>query len=176
MNLRSLDGCQLAIGSYPYFEYDARGGGGKGSLIKTNKENLYQISFSSETFSIPPLTSRTTKFLKLPLPPGLKIEMLLDNLGGTINKDSGEILLNFESRFLFSIGPFFQFPDLIVKTSLKTGEVKSNLHKTKGLNLQDNGKAILVGIAVIPITGNKFLDFFLGLPNEALAKLICEIN
>ncbi len=176
MYLKSLDGCRLAIGSYPPFDYDAKGGGGKGTLRPSDKNNILNLSFSSETFSIPPLTSRTTKFLSLPLPPGLKIEMYMDKLEGTINKNSGEILLRFESRFIFTIGSIFKFPDLLVKTSLQTGIVKGELHEEKGLVLQKNGEAKLVGISTIPPTRNKILDTFLGLPNEALAVLQCEIK
>ena len=176
MQLKSLEGCRLTIGKYPSFSYNAYGGGGKAVLLTTQKSNLLHISFSSKTFSIPPLTSKTTTFLSLPLPPGFKIEMSMDQLEGTIDKDSGGVLLKFESRFLFSIGAIFQFPELIVNTLLKTGKVKGKLHEEEGQVLQENGKAKLVGISTIPITGNKILDTFLGLPNEALAELQCEIK
>ncbi len=176
MHLRSLEGCQLAIGSYPPFDYDARGGGGEGTLIPTHKDNVLYLRFSSETFSIPPLTYQTTKFLSLPLPPGLKIEMSMNQLEGTINKVSGEIVLKFESRFIFSIGSIWNFPDLLVKTSLETGKVKGFSHEAEGMVRQSNGQTKLVGVAMIPITGNKVLDTFLGLPNEALAILKCKIN
>ena len=176
MQLNSLKGCRLAIGQYPSFSYDAYGGGGEAALIPSQKSNLLHISFSSKTFSIPPLTSKTTKFLSLPLPPGLKIEMSMDELKGTIDKNSGEVLLKFESKFLFSIGAILKFPELIVQTLLKTGKVKGNLHQGEGLVLQNNGATKLVGISIIPKTGNKILDTFLGLPNEALAELKCEIK
>ena len=101
MQLKSLDGCQLKIGKYPAFTYNAYGGGGKATLLPNQKNNLLHISFSSKTFSIPPLTSKTTRFLSLPLPPGFKIKMSMDKLEGTINKNSGEVLLKFESKFLF---------------------------------------------------------------------------
>ena len=176
MQMKSLDGCRLTIGSYPPFIYNAYGGGGKATLFPSKKNNLLNISFSSKTFLIPPLTSRTTKFLSLPLPPGLKIEMCMDHLAGTIDKNSGEVLLKFESQFLFSIGAIIEFPGLIVNTLLKTGKVKSQLHEGEGQVLQNNGKTKLVGISRIPKTGNKILDTFLGLPNEALAELQCEIK
>ena len=177
MELRSLEGCRLTIGSYPPFIYNAYGGGGKAKLLcHSQKNNLLYLSFSSKTFSIPTLTSKTTKFLSLPLPPGLKIKMSMDQLEGTIDQNSGEVLLKFESKFLFSIAEKLKFPNLIVKTLLKTGKVKGKLHEGEGLALQNNGKTKLVGIAMIPITGNKILDTFLGLPNEALAELQCEIK
>ena len=104
MQLKSLDGCRLAIGKYPSFRYNAYGGGGEATFLPNKKSNLLYISFSSKTFSIPPLTSKTTKFLSLPLPPGFKIEMYMEQLEGTIDKNSGETVLKFESKFLFSIG------------------------------------------------------------------------
>ena len=176
MHLKSLEGCQLFIGSYPPFDYDAKGGGGKGILLPSVKDNILRLSFPSETFSIPPLNSKTTKFLSLPLPPGLKIEMSMVKLEGTIDKDSGEVFLKFESKFIFSIGSIFKFPDLLVKTCLNTGTVKGQLHEEKGCVIQQDGKTKIVGITTIPPTGNKILDIFLGLPNEALAILQCKIK
>ena len=176
MHLRSLDGCRLAIGKYPHFHYDARNGGGRGKLVENIKDHVLRLSFEPKTFSIPSLTSKNTKFLAFPLPPGLKIEMCMDSLEGTINKKSGEVILNFESRFIFTIGSFLRFPNLFVKTTLHTGKIKTSLHKEDGISLQKNGRAKLVGVAMIPITGNKVLDLFLGLPNEALAVLQCEIK
>tara|TARA_Y100001968_G_scaffold333339_1_gene395582 strand:- start:3601 stop:4134 length:534 start_codon:yes stop_codon:yes gene_type:complete len=176
MHLKSLEECRLVIGSYPPFNYDARGGGGKATVVRTEKKDIVHLNFTPERFSIPPLTWQTTKFLYLPLPPGLKIEMSMDKLEGTVNKVSGEVFLEFESRFLFRIGSIFNFPDLLVKTSLQTGKVKGHLHEEKGLNREQNGKTKLVGVSTIPITGNKILDTFLGLPNEALAVLKCELK
>ena len=176
MHLKSLEGCLLKIGSYPPFSYNALGGGGKGTLIPNQKDSSLHLRFSSKTFSIPPLTSQTTKFLSFPLPPGLKIEMSMDKLEGFINQNSGEILFKFESKFVLRVGAMIKFPDLLVNTSLTTGKVQGELHEGQGVVLQQNGKTKLVGIAIIPPTGNKILDTFLDLPNEALAELQCEIK
>ena len=100
----------------------------------------------------------------------------MDQLAGTINKESGEVLLKFESKFLFSIGSMLEFPELKVKTLLTTGKVQGKLHQGKGEIIQNNGKTKLVGISTIPRTGNKIIDSFLGLPNEAIAELRCEIK
>ena len=176
MQLKSLEGCRLTIGKYPPFNYNAYGGGGQAKLVENHKNNLLYIRFSSKTFSIPSLTSKTTRFLSLPLPRGLKIKMSMDKLEGTINRSTGEVLLRFESKFLLSIGAMLKFPDLIVKTSLETGKVKGIIHEAEGVVLQNNGTTKLVGISIIPKTGNKILDTFLGLPNEAIAELNCEIK
>ncbi len=176
MQLKSLGGCRLKIGKYPAFTYNAFGGGGKATLRPSQKNDLLDISFSSKTFSIPPLTSKTTRFLSLPLPSGINIKISMDQLEGTINKNSGDVLLNFESKFRLSIGSMLKFPELIVKTFLTTGRVKGELNEGEGIVLQSNGATTLVGISTIPKTGNKVLDAFLGLPNEALAELKCEIK
>ena len=176
MQLKSLEGCRLKIGSYPSFSYNACGGGGKAKLLPSMRKNIVCLQFSSKTFSIPPLTSENTKFLSLPLPPGLKIEMSMDTLDGTIDKNSGEILLRFESKFILNVGTMMKFPALLVQTSLQTGRVKGKLHESKGMVLQTNGQTKLVGTAMIAPTGNKILDSFLALPNEALAELRCEIK
>ena len=176
MQLKSLNGCRLKIGSYPPFTYDASGGGGECICLPSNKNNILYLKFSSKTFSIPPLSSTNTRFLSLPLLPGLKIKMLMNKLEGTLDQNSGVLVLKFDSRFVFSIGGLITFPDLLVKTSLETGKVKSKLHEGEGFALQKNGKTKLVGIAIIPPCGNKILDAFLGLPNEALAELHCEIK
>ena len=176
MQMKSLEGCRLKIGSYPSFNYNAYGGGGKATILSNQKNNILQVSFSSKTFSIPTLNAKTTKFLSLPLPPGIKIEMTMNQLEGTISKQSGEVLLKFESKFFFSIGKMVKFPELVVKTLLTTGKVKGKLHEGEGQALKKNGRVNLVGISIIPKTGNKILDIFLGLPNEALAELRCEIT
>ena len=175
MQLKSLKGCRLTIGSYPPFSYNASGGGGQGTLI-SNQNNIFYLSFSSKTFYIPPLTYKNTNFLSIPLPPGLKIDMHMDKLEGTVDKSSGEVLFKFEAQFIFSIGGMIKFPNLLVKTKLTTGRVKGKLHEAEGVSLQKNGTTKLVGISIIPQTRNKILDTFLGLPNEALAELHCEIK
>tara|TARA_B100000965_G_scaffold402706_1_gene429246 strand:+ start:1286 stop:1825 length:540 start_codon:yes stop_codon:yes gene_type:complete len=176
MLLKSLDGCLLKIGSFPAFHYNAYGGGGKGTLLQSKNNNTLTLNFSSKTFSIPPLNSQTTNFLSLPLPPGLQIDMSMDKLEGTIDQNSGAILLEFNSKFVLSILGIFHFPPLLVETILTTGKIKGNLHQGTGLVLQKNGITKLVGLAIIPQTGNKVLDIFLDLPNEALAELNCEIK
>ena len=176
MLLKSLDGCLLKIGSFPAFHYNAYGGGGKGISLQSKNNNIVTLSFSSKTFSIPPLNSQTTNFLSLPLPPGLKIDMSMDKLEGTIDQNSGRILLEFNSKFVLSILGIIQFPPLLVETTLTTDKIKGKIHEGTGLVLQKNGITKLVGIAMIPQTGNKVLDIFLGLPNEVMAELNCEIK
>ena len=176
MQLTSLKGCRLAIGSYPHFHYNATNGGGKGVVVNSNTKNIQHITFSPETFTIPPLDWRSTRVSAVPLPPGLTIKMYLNTLEGTINQETGEIILNFEARFMLQILYIFHFPSLSVKTTLNSGKVTSGRHEETGLNLQSNGKTKLVGVAVIPPTNNHCLNRFLNLPTEALAILNCKFT
>ena len=134
------------------------------------------MRFSSKTFSIPSLTLRTTRFLCPPLAPGLKIDMSMNRLEETIEKNSEEVFLRFESKFIFSLGAILKFLELIVNTNLSTGKVKGQLHEAEGFVLKNNGKTNLVVISIIPKTGNKILDTLLDLPNEAIAELKCFIK
>ena len=69
-----------------------------------------------------------------------------------------------------------KFHELTIKPFLKTEKVKSKLHKPQGLILHHDGITKLVDIYLVKKTGNKILDTILGLPNEALAELKCEIK
>ncbi len=177
MQLTSLPDCKLAIGSYPIFSYNASNGGGQGTIKSNSQDGLQNIWFDPIEFNVPPLNSKTTRLLGVPLPPGIEINIFLDLLEGTIDQLSGEISLQFEARFRLDIFHWIKAPHLSVKTCLSSGTVKSKYHNlVQGQKLQSNNQARLVGVALIPKSGNPLLDAFLGLPNEALAILCCELH
>ncbi len=176
MHLKSTKECRLAIGSYPNFIYNATGGGGEALLVKSIQVGKEYVRFSPKTFQIPSLSWKTTKFMHLPLPPGIKINICMDKLEGTINKVSGEISLNFEASFTLEILSIIKFPSLFVKTILNTGKVQTNNIESQGLKLQKNGKSKLVGTAYIRKTDNYLLNRLLFLPTTALAELNCIIE
>ena len=161
MYLKSLEGCRLAIGSYPIFHYNATNGGGKAFIVTHSKINIKHLRFNPNTFSIPPLDWKTTRILSIPIPPGIKIVMLMDKLEGKLDTKLGLISLNLEARFVLNIGPIFRFPDLLIQTNLSSGKVKSKLYDEHGTPLQKDGKTTLVGTTIIQPTGNKLLDLFL---------------
>jgi len=176
MQLKSLNGCLLAIGSYPPFSYDATGGGGEGVITDQTHKGLNYVVFDKKRLRIPSLTYKTTKFLGLPLPPGLEICIKPDKLEGSIDQSNGSVLFQFEARFNFRISNLYKASDLIVKTKLSTGSCISERHNVNGIPLKSDGNALLVGVADVPKSGDIILDRFLGLPNEALAVLNCELN
>ncbi|WP_320676707.1 hypothetical protein [Prochlorococcus sp. MIT 1300] len=174
VQLKSLIDCELAIGGYPRFKYDATGGGGVGQVSTNDQGEHEKITFDTNTLLIPPLNTKSTKVLGLPLPPYLEISVKTKKLCGEINRLNGKVNLQFEALFCFSIGNLIKAPDLIVKTNLTTGEARSSRHSVKGKLVSPEGVATLVGIANVAPTGNTILDKFLGLPDEALAILNCQ--
>ncbi len=175
LTLQTLAGCGLAIGAYPRFRYDARGGGGLGALIAADPAGTSTLGFDPAGLRIPPLDWRTTRFLGLSLPPGLAITIHPERLEGRIDAATGAMALHFDARFRFSIGALYRAPDLIVATTLGTGPVQGRRHRASGQPLDGDGRALLVGVATIAPSGDPWLDRFLGLPDEALALLRCRL-
>jgi hypothetical protein len=103
ISFKTKSACKLGISRYPDFEYDAEGGIGTGFGAKETKyqdNNDILVSFDIETLYIPSLTSSTTKFLGLPLPPFLKIDIVPETFQGSINQESGKVR-NTPSVFIY---------------------------------------------------------------------------
>jgi hypothetical protein len=174
LQLLTEAGCGLVIGRYPRFRYDARGGGGPAELGAPDGEGWQTLVFDPATLQIPALTSRTTRFLGLPLPPGLAIAVHPEQLDGRWQPATGAVELLFRSRFRFSVAGLYQAPDLIVQTQLVTGQVRGQRHRAQGQPLDALGQGLLVGVATVQPTGEAWFDRFLGLPEEALALMRCR--
>ena len=174
LSLQTLAGCGLAIAAYPRFRYDASGGRGLGLLAEADASGARALRFDPASLIIPPLDWRSTRFLGLPLPPGLSISINPQQLEGTIDAATGAISLRFRAQFRFAIGALYRAPDLIVDTMLSTGSVQGRRHSGRGEPLDGQGRAVLVGVGTIAPCGDPWLDRFLGLPDEALALLRCR--
>ncbi|OIW20560.1 hypothetical protein TanjilG_14959 [Lupinus angustifolius] len=180
VSFKTQRACKLGISRYPDFEYDAEGGAGTGSGAKVTTQNQANndlaVSFDLETLYIPPLTSSTTKFLGLPLPPFLKIDIIPEAFHGSINQESGKVDFEFKAKFLFSAGSFYKAPPLVVKTVLTTEESKGNIKSGRGKRLDEEGKCRLVGVAIVDPIDDFLMNSFLGLPTECLAELNAVIS
>lgn len=99
VKFQSLETCKLGISSYPYFQYNAKGGMGTGTGSKQPTSDDIQISFDANTLYIPPLETSTTRFLGLPLPPFLKIVILPQLFQGTLNKQTGKVFIHSNSSY-----------------------------------------------------------------------------
>ena len=173
--LTTLDGCSLAIGRYPRFRYDGRGGGGPGTCGPLGPDGQRAISFDPADLRIPPLCSRTTRWLGLPLPPGLAIAIDPERLAGGLEPASGALRLQFRSRFHFTVGGYTA-PALLIDCDLHSGPVQGRRHRACGAPLDGSGAALLAGVALVQPSGAAWLDRFLGLPDEALALLRCQLR
>lgn len=83
--------------------------------------------------------------------------------------------LAFEARFQLLLAGRSVAPDLVVNTRLGTGEAVGRRGPVAGRPLDASGRGVLVGVALVPPTGEAWLDRFLGLPCEALAVLCCQL-
>jgi len=175
LHLQTEAGCGLAIGAFPRFRYDARGGSGLAALGRSEGLGWQSVRFDPSLLNIPALSWRSTRVLGLPLPPGLSITIEPEQLEGQWHPSSGEVQLEFRSRFCFSLAGCYRAPDLIVHTRLHSETAQGQRHQAQGERIGTDRKALLVGIAQVPRTGNSWFDQFLGLPDEALALLRCRL-
>ncbi|XP_043716926.1 uncharacterized protein LOC122664943 [Telopea speciosissima] len=177
VEFKTLSACRLGISRYPNFEYNAKGGTGTGNGIKNDSSpDEISVSFDLQTLYIPPLTSETTRFLGLPLPPFLKIDIVPELFHGAINEETGKVDLEFKAKFLFSAGRIYKAPPLMVRTILTSEESSGTMKRGRGERLDGKGKCRLVGVAVVDPVNDVFMNSFLGLPTECLAELNAFIS
>ncbi|KAF3334927.1 hypothetical protein FCM35_KLT21531 [Carex littledalei] len=176
VEFKTLEGCKLGIWRYPIFEYNAKGGVGNGIGIGREKNDIIDVDFDVDDLYIPPLNGETTKFLGLPLPPFLKIDIVPQILQGNINPASGKVHLVFKSRFWFSVGSIYQAPPLLVETVLTSEESVGTIRSGIGERMNEKGRCKLVGVAVVDPITDAFMNNFLRLPTECIAYLNAVIT
>lgn len=177
VEFKTLGACKLGISRYPDFEYNAQGGKGSGTGTRNiTDEEFTAVDFDVKTLYIPPLTTATTKFLGLPLPPFLKIDIVPQLFKGSINQETGKVDLEFKAKFLFSIGSIYKAPALLVETVLTSEESKGRLRNGRGERLDAHGRCRLVGVATVEPINDFLMDSFLALPTECLADLNAIIS
>jgi len=179
VQLTTASSCSLAIGGFPRFSYDARGGGGSGRLLPLDSKGRHPLHFPAADVRIPPLNGRTGRFLGLPLPAGLQIRILPERLQGCLDPATGAVQLHFQARFLFNAGGLYQAPPLWIDTQLTSATlpapVPDRWRDVGGEALDPDGALTLVGVAPVAASGDRWFDSFLGLPSEALALLRCQL-
>lgn len=89
---------------------------------------------------------------------------------------TGRADLEFLADFAFSAEPLYRAAPLVVSTTLTTEHSEGAFRSGDGVRLDGNGRARLVGVARVPVTGDPFLDNFLMLPTDALAVLSAELR
>ncbi|AQK54263.1 uncharacterized protein LOC100278102 [Zea mays] len=181
VEFRTRDGCRLGIARYPDFAYNAQGGRGVGAGrgSKSGEDDgigTVLVDFDVATLYIPPMSGATTRFLGLPLPPYLKIDILPEALGGTIDRATGQVDLKFRSRFCFSVGSVYKAPPLFVETTLTSEESRGAIRSGTGERMDEEGRCRLVGVAVVDPIDDLFMNTFLSLPTECIAYLSATIS
>lgn len=176
LELLTLEGCRLVIGRYPAFAYNGRGGGGRSEPSAAPVCHQQMLRFQVSRLRIPPLDGRSARFLGLPLPPGVAVAIQPVQLEGWLDRSAGTVQLRFQARFQLRLGPRYRAPDLWIDTQLSTGPVVGRRHRAHGQALAADGTAVLVGVADVAPSGEGWLDRVLGLPDEALAVLRCQLR
>lgn len=177
VEFQTLSDCKLGISRYPDFSYNAKGGRGTaaGSRVESPEESGevgdIMVCFDVGTLYIPPLTIATTRFLGLPLPPLLRIQIVPEFLNGAVNRESGKVELDFRAKFWFSVGTVYKAPPLVVDTRLTSEKSEGSIREGNGERLNTDGRCKLVGVALVNPIGDLFMDSFLSLPTECLAVL-----
>ncbi|KAJ1702243.1 hypothetical protein LUZ63_002022 [Rhynchospora breviuscula] len=174
IEFKTLEGCKLGIWRYPIFEYNAKGGSGNGIGRETN--GGIDVDFDVKKLYIPSLNGQTTRFLGLPLPPFLKIDIVPEILRGNIDKGTGKVDLRFKSRFWFSVGSIYKAPPLLVETVLTSEQSTGAIRSGVGERMNTGGKCKLVGVAVVDPINDAFMNTFLRLPTECIAYLNAVIS
>eukprot|EP00884_Botryococcus_braunii_P008702 jgi/Botrbrau1/17833/Bobra.0127s0077.2 len=72
--MRTLSDSELAVSFYPSFAYNSLGGGGIAEASEGGRH--LNLTFNPTAVRIPPVDSRTTKFLGIPMVPGLRIDVV----------------------------------------------------------------------------------------------------
>ncbi|KAI7740137.1 hypothetical protein M8C21_005278 [Ambrosia artemisiifolia] len=179
VKFKTLGACKLGISRYPDFEYNAQGGEGSGigkKMVGVDFNGETSVDFDVKTLYIPPLTTATTKFLGLPLPPFLKIAIVPEIFRGIINLESDKVDLKFKAKFWFSMGSIYKAPPLLVETLLTSEESKGSLRSGIGERLDEQGRCKLVGVATVEPIDDFLMNSFLDLPTECLAILNATIT
>uniref|UniRef100_A0A0A9DYZ9 Uncharacterized protein n=1 Tax=Arundo donax TaxID=35708 RepID=A0A0A9DYZ9_ARUDO len=178
VEFRTREGCRLGIARYPDFAYNAQGGRGVGAgcVAESGEDGTVLVDFDVASLYIPPMSGATTSFLGLPLPPFLKIDILPEALGGTIDRATGQVDLKFRSRFCFSVGSIYKAPPLFVDTTLTSEESSGTIRRGTGERMDGEGRCKLVGVAVVDPIDDLFMNTFLSLPTECIAYLNATIS
>jgi hypothetical protein len=160
----------LSISWLPWLPYDAAGGGGSTRGTVSADGRRVEFEFDAAQLKMPPLH----------LVPGLAhIEITPKSLRGWVDLASGEARLEYDARFelagapLRLLAPLWRPPPLEVATALTTEAAARGGGRAplRGRRRGADGRAVLVGAAVIPATGADAADVPLRLPARALAHM-----
>ncbi|KAK9916952.1 hypothetical protein WJX75_009171 [Coccomyxa subellipsoidea] len=171
-SMRTLHDSELAVAIYPTFNYNALGGGGLAAARQDG--DIVHLTFDPATLNIPDVNYRNTTFMGVPMAPPFSIAVHPRKLEGWVDRKSGKAELTFLADFMFTAGPLYKAPPLVVTTLLTTETVKGDVQGGTGKRMDEDGFAKLVGVARLDPTHDVLLDKFLMLPNDCKAVMSCQ--
>lgn len=118
----------LGVSSWPDFDYDASGATTLGVVEPPDPKHpdALRLRFDVRTFEGPPVCGRTTSVFGVPLPPGVRIDIVPLSLHGWLDPKTGACALDFDAEFRGSIfgEGFIKLPPMTVRSPLTTGAAR----------------------------------------------------
>lgn len=123
----------LGVSFWPDFTYDARGATTLG-VVTERRGDVLHLDFDVSTFEGPPVCGRTTTVLGVPLPPGIRIDIVPISLRGFLDTSTGECRLDFDAKFQGSIfgEGFIALPPMTVRSPLTTDATRGARRSATG--------------------------------------------
>ena len=123
----------LGVSFWPDFAYDASGATTLG-VVTDKKGPVLHLDFDVSTFEGPPVCGRTTTVFGVPLPPGIRIDIVPISLRGFLDTSTGECRLDFDARFKGSIfgEGFIALPPMTVRSPLTTDATRGARRSATG--------------------------------------------
>jgi len=148
------------------YPYDGRGKGSVGSMTYRG-DGRADLFFPQQAMDVPDLS----------VVPGFPVyvDIVPDDMAGTIDSCTGEVELFFEGVFrplVFDRG----LADLRVATTLTTGSSRGVFREVAGRTLDGKGDLLLVGVAPVPRTGDPLLDALFDLPTDAAGEIEAHLD
>ena len=195
---------------WPDFDYDAAGATTLGVVgdpdpdrVDADGNPLVHLCFDVKTFEGPPVWGKTTKvFGVVPLPPGIRIDIVPLKLEGWLDVTTGACDLDFDAEFRGSIfgEDVIKLPPMSIRSPMTTGETKGAFKAARGKRFtkvtevaragpggathpcgggRPGDLAELVAIARVPKVSGPWdwlMNALLLLPTDALAVLPCRLR
>ena len=118
----------LGVSSWPDFDYDASGATTLGVVEPPDAKHpgALRLRFDVRTFEGPPVCGRTTRVFGVPLPPGVRIDIVPLSLRGWLDPATGACALDFDAEFRGSIfgEGFVKLPAMTIRSPLTTGAAR----------------------------------------------------
>ena len=126
----------LGISFWPDFDYDASGATTLGVVDDPDPAypDAIKLRFDVRTFEGPSVSGKTTSVFGVPLPPGVRVDIVPLALHGWLDPKTGACALDFDAEFRGSIfgENCVKLPPLKVRSPLTTGDAAGDFRSASG--------------------------------------------